>query len=553
MKFSNTKYVMSGKGFFTPLKCAPFNYSDGDLAENTILKIINTVKDKSANSDELLRYCTNWTTQYHLSPCRANLFRPLQSILLSKDVLELGAGCGALTRYFSENCKSVVAVEGSARRSEIIAARCENLQNVTVINDKIQNLNLDEKFDIVTLIGVLEYSRIFDSLSASPELKLVQIAKSFLKPNGILILAIENKIGLKYFAGAIEDHAGQPFFGIHNNYTKTSFVTFGRVEIEDILRKAGFKELHQFIPLPDYKLPSTIIHPRCSEIALDIFDPTNLTINSIAYDYHQPSCHCFSLEESYKSIIQNNLLKDLCNSFLYIASSNTSHVFDRNIVASHYATQRLRKYSTETLFIFDDENIKIQKNKIRPDNHEDSKRLTLSLNNDKFHNYKTMYTELCSIVNTPNWTIEMIAKWSLPWIKILEKIPHIIVGSERCINSKYIDLIPTNCLINNDNVFPFDLEWSYTDKQHISIKYVIFRGITESLSRVSTVSKPEKNTPLNIIELSAKTMHLLKFPITGKDVVFFINKELEFQKNASGQAFNIDYKISAKLKTRTIA
>ena len=54
----------------------------------------------------------------------------------------------------------VIAVEGSARRAAIIAARCRGLPNVHVL---AQDLHEVPPFaaDWVTLIGVLEYARVF--------------------------------------------------------------------------------------------------------------------------------------------------------------------------------------------------------------------------------------------------------------------------------------------------------------------------------------------------------------------------------------------------------
>ncbi len=59
-----------------------------------------------------------------------------------------------------------------------------------------------ETFDVVTLIGVLEYARVYGGPGG--EVKLLQQARSYLKPDGLLVLAMENQLGLKYFAGIPE-------------------------------------------------------------------------------------------------------------------------------------------------------------------------------------------------------------------------------------------------------------------------------------------------------------------------------------------------------------
>ena len=57
------------------------------------------------------------------------------------------------------------------------------------------------------LIGVLEYAGVFSD-GYEPALKMLKKARSMLNPNGRLFIAIENQLGLKYFAGVPEDHIG---------------------------------------------------------------------------------------------------------------------------------------------------------------------------------------------------------------------------------------------------------------------------------------------------------------------------------------------------------
>ena len=169
---------------------------------------------------------SDWPTLYHLSGARANLLRPLHERLVGQRVLEVGAGCGAITRYLGEHAAQVVALEGSSQRAAICAARCAGLDNVTVVCDNLQHFPTDTTFDVVTLIGVLEYSRQFIA-AADSVATMIELCRNLLSANGVLILAMENQLGLKYFAGAPEDHIPQPFFGINDLYGDDSPVTFG--------------------------------------------------------------------------------------------------------------------------------------------------------------------------------------------------------------------------------------------------------------------------------------------------------------------------------------
>lgn len=74
--------------------------------------------------------------------------RPFENDLHG-DILEIGAGCGAITRYLGECGGNVLALEGS-QDAAIARARTRDLQNVTVVSDR---------FDLSRLIRNLMPSR----------------------------------------------------------------------------------------------------------------------------------------------------------------------------------------------------------------------------------------------------------------------------------------------------------------------------------------------------------------------------------------------------------
>ena len=135
----------------------PIPYADG--AESYVGEVIANATDLATGSPELAREIRDWPSQYHLSGARANLLRPLA---LSGDlsVLEIGAGCGAITRYLGEACGTVLAIEGSLARARIAAQRCRNLDNVVVACGPFPDIAFAGEFDLVTLVGVVEYARV---------------------------------------------------------------------------------------------------------------------------------------------------------------------------------------------------------------------------------------------------------------------------------------------------------------------------------------------------------------------------------------------------------
>src|ERR1039457_7395583 len=113
-----------------------FAYSDCKEVEDPLLNLVSNAADRITFSTELLEAITDWPSEYHLSRGRHCLVRPL-GIRPGDRVLELGCGCGAITRYLGEMGANVVAVEGSLSRARVAADRCRDLANVSVFVDEI--------------------------------------------------------------------------------------------------------------------------------------------------------------------------------------------------------------------------------------------------------------------------------------------------------------------------------------------------------------------------------------------------------------------------------
>ena len=102
-------------------------YSDGDI-ENELLQIVKTYSPDQY--DEVILDRKSWAVMYHLSKQRENILRwyPFKK---TDKVLEIGAGCGAVTGAMLDCVQSVTAIELSKRRSLINANRhrdCDNLE-----------------------------------------------------------------------------------------------------------------------------------------------------------------------------------------------------------------------------------------------------------------------------------------------------------------------------------------------------------------------------------------------------------------------------------------
>lgn len=311
-------------------------YSDGP-AEDLIIKMI--AENEPEKYTEAILQNMNWPVYYYLTHQRKNI---LNWYPFKKDgsVLEIGCGMGAITSMLCDKCHDVTAVELSKRRATATLLRCRDKENLEIIVGNLNDIEFEKTFDYITLIGVLEYQGTFTD-TKNPYLDFLAGIKKLLKPDGKLLVAIENKYGLKYWCGAGEDHTGIPFEGM-NQYSISNSIarTFAKKELEDLIKSSGFAHTFFYYPMPDYKLPTVIYSQSRTPKDENMYNmqpyyiPDNTTLVANEMDI-------------YKDIIDNDVFGFFANSFLVECSDDA----DLGIVTeSILSSERLEKYRIGTVF-----------------------------------------------------------------------------------------------------------------------------------------------------------------------------------------------------------
>lgn len=228
-------------------------YSDGDEVEDFLLQ---TVKEKKNVWDVLCRD-NRWPVLYHLTPGRTVITEPMR-LSSEETVLEIGAGMGAVSGAMAAKARRVDCIELSLKRSLVNAYRNDRFDNIRIIVGNFEKIELTEKYDVVTLIGVLEYAGMYIHQGDHPGLELLRRVSTYMKKNARLYIAIENRLGMKYFAGCAEDHLAYSYAGIEGYPADTRIRTYSKAELKELIEEAGFASCEFYYPLPDYKLPSVI-------------------------------------------------------------------------------------------------------------------------------------------------------------------------------------------------------------------------------------------------------------------------------------------------------
>jgi SAM-dependent methyltransferase len=535
-------------GVFVPKdgEVAPFNYSDGDV-EALIYAQLQSATDVACGSPELAAMATDWPRQYHYAPQRADLLRPL-SHLLKGAVLEVGAGCGAISRYLGETAQEVVSLEGSLRRAVIARARCRGLDNLQVVCANAMDFAPMRRFDAVLLIGVLEYSRCFVD-APDPVQAMLEHCRKFLKPDGVLIVAIENQLGLKYLGGAPEDHVNQPFFGINDRYTDKTVVTFGKHELTARLGQAGFAGTRFYYPFPDYKIPTTVVTEEGAHNTSDTMQNVAASFNARTMNlpYRRP----FSEERAWPLLLRNRAMDHLANSFLVVARERPitqeddviANVGDLSYI---YSTARPRQFAKETVLTDTPEGVMVVRRRLYPNlpNHFDI--LHQVIEDEPALPGSALSRALGAVINNPGWSVQDLTQWAQPWLAYLKahRIPDGPGADEIFeVPGSFIDCSPGNLMVQDgQKLSGFDFEWQVSES--IPASWPLFRGMFYALYNHASVAKPQDQVPRRLIEIVQQTMNGLGVRTTADDVARFIDLEHSFFR-ASPQGF-----AAAKLNER---
>lgn len=313
----------------TPLRALPHSVVDGvrvvretgaawlDGSEGILHERMTSGLPLDSLSDELFATATNWPEQYHLSPSRANVIRALD-LPPDATVLEIGCGCGAITRYLGEACATVDALEPTFARARVAAARTAELPGVTVLNAEVEDLPREPAYDLVVVVGVLEYVG-GGGADEEPYVTFLERLRETLRPGGRLVLAIENELGVKYLAGAPEDHSNEVFHSVQGYVHDGPARTFSRRRLVELMSAAGYTDTRVLGAFPDYKLTRIVLDDALLEHA------PGLAVDAPHFpspDWVVPRPVLLDEGSLWQELVTAGVGGDFTNSFLVVAGTD---------------------------------------------------------------------------------------------------------------------------------------------------------------------------------------------------------------------------------------
>ena len=187
--------------------------------------------------------------------------------------------------------------------------------------------------------GVLKPARSFDYIVCIEALErhphpeqILQTLRGMLKPDGTMLLGMNNRFGLRYFCGDRDYYTERNFDGIEGYrraYSKKEDVfrgrCYSRAELKVLLQNTGWQKFRFYSVLSNFQNPSFIY-------AEDYLPNEDLSIRVFPTYYHP---HSVFLEERslYNSLAQNGMFHEMANAYL-IECSLSGEFSDINHVTS---------------------------------------------------------------------------------------------------------------------------------------------------------------------------------------------------------------------------
>ena len=199
---------------------------------------------------------TDASVVFHLSPERQNLLSWYPFAPEGK-LLEVGAGSGSLSGKLCEKVSQVDCFDLSMENCKLNEIRNRGKNNLRIFPGSPFAMDEGELYDYIVVNDDLKHAgRYF--LEEYPYEAYLRALRKMLKPRGHLLLAVGNRLALKYLAGAPDGCTGRYFESINRYPNNRSEREFSRGELSSLLEESGLHPCQWYYPYPDQVFPNEI-------------------------------------------------------------------------------------------------------------------------------------------------------------------------------------------------------------------------------------------------------------------------------------------------------
>ena len=297
--------------------------------------------DRGEDANQIIKEKKNPFYTRLFSPLRANCIHwlPFEE---GDAVIDFGAGYGEFCAMLAARCCKVFSYEGNPAKAPLLAKRCEGTRNIEIAADFDSLLERAQGERIrYIFIHNLEGS---DSDKKAFASQLRTLAQRFAGATAVVLCG--NRLGIRYWAGAYDDHYGQytPLFEGNDK------MLFARQELAQLLDQAGYGQQMFYYPFPDHVFTRSIFSER--------FLPDESMLTYYRCTWEDKYARAFDENKALRELCREGLFTEFNNSFLVIAQTAPSAETEELPVFAKFSDERLGYLAIETLITKDKEVIK---------------------------------------------------------------------------------------------------------------------------------------------------------------------------------------------------
>lgn len=420
------------------------------------------------------------------------------------NALEIGGESLEVTDLLCEKLKDVVKiVEKDVTKEENVEKISKDdskNKNLQVIVGNLKEIELVEKFDYIILIGSLPY--VSKQIGCKSE-EYLSLLDNLLKDDGKLIIAVDNKFAIRYFAGDPENHLNKKFVSLLNYNNETDKIeTYTRQKLVQILDRNGYKYKNFYYPLPDYRMPNVIFSdeelPKYNNV--DKYVPYHTEKSDILFNEIDLFREVLKEDEKMFTFFTNSYLVEASKiknpiKYKYISYNNMRKKEYRLItkIGQEYVEKEVVDENSNNHYEQIKENIKLlNKAKIKTlDEINENKIKSLYINQDRLLSFvlakKLEENKIDEFYQIVDEFYNQIKKLSTPLNNKTQTIfenYNIEISQEQKEKLNFVevglwDMTFKNCFYIENKFYFFDQEWK---DECIPTEYILYRSIVYTIS-----------------------------------------------------------------------
>lgn len=390
------------------------------------------------------------------------------------------------------------------------------------------------------LEGMWDYLAVADAFAKVPEIfggthpyqQFFEQVKKHLKPNGHLILAVDNRYGLSFFAGCKEPFTGWYFEGLEGYENSEGVCTFSKEAVLEMAKEAGFEFAKTYYPYPNYRYMTAMY--------TDAHLPALGELHRNLYNFEEERLVLFDESKVFDELIKEGRFQEFSNSYLFDLTMREKEQ-EEDLLYVKYSVERAEKYRIRTEIVRTSDGTKVVRKvpytesarshvekikhweEVLKKQYESEavsvNRCTVTEQGVEFEflKGKTLEHLLDEYLEEGNLTafVEEVKRYA-------DKVKALMSAEKK---AKNIDLIFSNIILKDDKWNVIDYEWTF--EAEVPVKFVVYRSLVLYFEQKKQKSLQCKQ----ICELLG---------ITEKEQKEFSEMEHELQKYLLGDTKTMD-------------